>query len=85
MMLDGRCFLALPVETAGRQLLCLLVAGSQALQPRPGAPTGFSSKPMLGSCDGMGRPVAIAALMNNLDKLCESAGVVWTFRFECQY
>jgi hypothetical protein len=84
MKLDGRSFGAFPVETAGRQLPRLPVRCGQALQLRPGAPAGFSSKPTLGSRYGMGRPVAIAASMISLDMVCEIAHVVWASRFECQ-
>jgi hypothetical protein len=75
-MLDGRSFLAFPVETAGRQLPRLTVRCGQPLRLRPGAPAGFLLKAN-GSAQrrDWGR-MAITALMSNLDMVCEIAHVV---------
>jgi hypothetical protein len=75
MMLDGRSSLGFPRGDRGP------AAAAPACQEWPGSATeagvlaGFSSKLMLCSCDGMARPVAIAALVNNSDMVCEIAHV----------
>jgi hypothetical protein len=81
MMLDCRSFFAFPVETAGQQLPRLTVRCGQALRLRPGAPAGFLLKANCSAQRWDGGRIAIAALMNNLDMVCEIARVVWTFRF----
>jgi hypothetical protein len=76
-------FLAFPVETAGRQLPRLTVRGGQALRLRPGAAAGFLLKANCSAQRWEGGRIAIAALMNSLDMVCEIAHVLWMFRFEC--
>jgi hypothetical protein len=51
-MLDGRSFLAFPVDTTGRQLPRLTVRCGQALRLRPGA--GVIPKANVRLSDGMG-------------------------------
>jgi hypothetical protein len=83
MMLDGRPLRAFLVETAGRQLPGLSVRRGQALQLRPGAPwVLLQANARLLRSSRMGRPVAIAALMNDLILRARSLMLCGTFRFE---
>jgi hypothetical protein len=84
MMLDGRPFRAFLVGTAGRQLPGLSVRRGQALQLRPGARAGFSSKRILGSCDRVGwGPLAIAAVLNDLTLCARSLMLSGRFDSNC--
>jgi hypothetical protein len=82
-MLDGRSFLAFPVETADRVCRPCL-SGESRLRNSGRLPRlGFSPWKSLPPAMGWDAPFAIVSLMNVLDMVCEIAHAVWMFRFEC--